>query len=135
MAVRAGGREDVPPLERLQRSRSEDRGRNCHRVDSEEDYERDRKLRTGHGAGGGGAKLLIDLRRFGENDFERALRKRCGQIVRAGKQLHQLPPAHGAIVRVGSRLGQHRLQTIIKPHATFASFKTGRLHRSSAKRS
>jgi hypothetical protein len=88
-------------------------------------------MRPGHGACSGCPQLRIDRGSLGEDFFESSLRRGRGEIARSRKQLHQLAPANGAVVRIGGGLRQHSVQAIIEPHRLqIASLQDRSMHRS-----
>ena len=118
------------PLRRAQDDGCEDGRGHRDRIGRKCSEELDRKLRTGDGTGGRRAKLRVDLVGVGSDLHQRQLGGRRGKIVSAREQLDQLPPAHGAIVRIGRGLGQNCVQAIVETHAISRFLKTGRNHRS-----
>ena len=107
--------------------RGQDRGRHGDRVCREHDDQGKREIGLRDRSRGGCPELVVDPLCIGQDVGQGLLRQLRGEVGRARKQLYQLAPADGAIVRIGSGLRQNRIQAIIETAPLhFASFKTGR---------
>ena len=65
---------------------------------------------------GGGPNLFGDLRRLQGKLGKCGVDQRGAIGPGAGKKVSQLPPPHGAVVRITGRLGQDGRQAIVEPH-------------------
>ena len=115
-AFGAGPIDDLLPLVGPHLDRRKDGSGNGNRVRREGEDKLDRKLRPGHRPGGCRANLRVDDDGLAA-DFEKGqLCRRRRKVICPGKQLDELTPADRAVVRIGCRLRQHRVQAIVETH-------------------
>jgi hypothetical protein len=115
-AFGAGSIIDLLPFVRPQLNRGKDWRRNGDRVGSKCVDELDRKLRLGDRSGGRCPNLRIDDDGFAA-DFEKGQLGRGGrEVIGPREQFDKLTPADRTVVRIGSRLRQHRVQAIVETH-------------------